>query len=262
MNKERVMERVQEHKDFLVRECGFKEELILGVFLYGSQNYGFATDDSDVDTKAIVFPTLHDLSLGKPMVSKEYHLPNGEHCEVKDLREMVANYKKQNMNFIETLYTEFKWVNPLYKDYWERFFERFKEDFAHFDEWKTVYSAACQGAHRQSITPKRVHNAKRILTFLDLYTEGVPYKECMNLYLHDPELAEELRKIKFNLENYTQEELNVMYDKAVAKLETYVETYRNVSHTVNEKTLNILETSTNLLFRGYLRRALNNYWLK
>lgn len=40
---------------------------VYGVFLYGSQNYGTDTEQSDVDAKAIIVPSFHELVLKKPV---------------------------------------------------------------------------------------------------------------------------------------------------------------------------------------------------
>ena len=63
-----TMERVRKHYNMVIEKYG--EDNVLGVFLYGSQNYHTDTKDSDVDTKAILIPTLEDLCLRRP-VSKE-----------------------------------------------------------------------------------------------------------------------------------------------------------------------------------------------
>ena len=181
---------LQEHRNAILN-AGFKEENILGIFAYGSQNYGVATDNSDWDTKAVIVPSFEELVL-QPPVSRELQLGNGEHCEVKDIREMVNNYKKQNINFIETLYTEYKWINPLYAPYWKTFFENNKEEIAHYDRYKTVQSICGQAKHilKQNLTDgKKVGNGYRLLHFLEKYIAGADYIDC--IFLSD----EERRKI-------------------------------------------------------------------
>ena len=95
---------LKEHKQAIL-DKGYKEEQLLGIFLYGSQNYGCETEESDVDTKAIYIPTFEELCFDDP-VSKEIQLKNDEHCEIKDIREMVKNFQKQNINFLEILFTD------------------------------------------------------------------------------------------------------------------------------------------------------------
>ena len=52
--KNNARNRVKEHYMYLL--ANYPERSILGVFLYGSQNYNLATENSDVDTKAIYIP--------------------------------------------------------------------------------------------------------------------------------------------------------------------------------------------------------------
>ena len=56
LNREPILKRLQEHWDYAVRQ-GVDPDRIVGVFLYGSQNYGFANSDSDVDSKLIIVPS-------------------------------------------------------------------------------------------------------------------------------------------------------------------------------------------------------------
>ena len=109
------MKRVQEHYDYLEKK-GFE---IVFLALQGSQNYGLDVYDedymSDVDTKAVILPSFEDFVYNREPKSKTLVLENNEHIDVKDIRVMFETYKKQNVNFIETLFTEFKIVNQNIK---------------------------------------------------------------------------------------------------------------------------------------------------
>ena len=183
------------HKQNLLRK-GYKEENILGIFAYGSQNYNLATENSDWDTKAIIIPSFRDLVLEKP-VSEQIEIYNiyngiyccdkdstGEHCEVKDIREMVNMFKKQNINFIEILFTEYKWVNPIYADLWKKYFENNRERIAYYDMGKALESICGQSLHTIKQNPadgKKIANAYRLYLFLRKYLQEKPYQECIIL---------------------------------------------------------------------------------
>jgi len=96
----------------------YPEGSILGVFLYGSQNYNFSWEGSDIDAKAIYIPTMKEIALLKQPISKEYHMSNGAHVEVKDIRLMWQMWKKQNMNFVEVLFTDYYLIHKWYTDKW------------------------------------------------------------------------------------------------------------------------------------------------
>ena len=65
MFNQKVQDEIQKHYDKLI-ELGYN---VVGVFLYGSQNYELDYEGSDVDSKAIVLPTLSDIVLNKQPVS-------------------------------------------------------------------------------------------------------------------------------------------------------------------------------------------------
>ena len=211
-----IEERLQAHYDFVCEH--YNEDQILGVFLYGSQNYNTHTFHSDVDTKAIYIPTLAELSFDKP-VSKELVLPNGEHCEVKDIREMVKNFKKQNINFVEVLFTEYYILNVKFEELWNKYFINNREKIAVYDVNVAVRSMSHQALHtiRQNPKdPKKISNALRLLYFLQGYMRGDSYIKCLQ---GDTLRANYLKAVKNNL--YGEEALKPMVDYAIIALDEY-----------------------------------------
>ena len=118
----KTIERLKEHMQEVINR-GYDEERILGIFLYGSQNYGFATEKSDVDSRVIIFPTFEEFCLQKDWVSKTIELENGEHIDIKDIRLMHDCFRKQNINFIEILFTKYRYLNPEYKSLYQPMFD-------------------------------------------------------------------------------------------------------------------------------------------
>jgi hypothetical protein len=117
MNRdEKIMKRMQEHYDYIT-SLGYN---VVALFLQGSQNYNLDlyTDEymSDIDTKAIVLPTLDDLIAGNKMVSTTYDYQN-EHVDAKDIRIMVEMWIKENPSYLELLFTDFKIINPIFEKY-------------------------------------------------------------------------------------------------------------------------------------------------
>ena len=159
----------------------FPETTVLGVFLYGSQNYNIATENSDVDTVAIVIPTFKELVLNSP-VSKEIHFENGEHCVVKDIREVVKQWKKQSLNYLEILFTDYYFVDPLWKKDWNCFVE-IREDIASINKNLTIKSIAGQAKHtfiQNRFDKKKQANALRMYYFLKAFLYyNKSYKECL-----------------------------------------------------------------------------------
>ena len=79
-----VIDRVREHYNEALTY--FPEDRIVGIFLQGSQNYGLATPQSDVDTKLIVTPTFRDIAMNRKPVSTTHIRANEEHIDFKDIR--------------------------------------------------------------------------------------------------------------------------------------------------------------------------------
>ena len=108
MIHQKVMESIKEQYLALPKEPIF-------IAHYGSYNYGMETENSDVDTKAMIAPSMRDVILGKKMVSKVYQMNEIDQCDVKDLRLMIQNFQKQNINFLEILFTPYHYINPKYE---------------------------------------------------------------------------------------------------------------------------------------------------
>ena len=176
---------IEKHQQVLL-EYGFKEENILGIFVYGSQNYNLDTPTSDWDTKAIVVPTFDEVLFDKPIsttIDIQRNDNKWEHCEVKDIREFIKMFEKQNINFIEILFTEYKWVNPKFQKLWKDYFINNKEEIARYDINQTIRSIVGQTKHTIKQNPtngKKIANGYRLLRFLDKYTDGkYSYSECI-----------------------------------------------------------------------------------
>ena len=188
-----IMEQVKRHYDEACKL--FPEDRIVGVFLQGSQNYGLDYEGSDIDTKCIVLPTLDDLIFNRKPVSTTHVLPNEEHLDLKDVRLYFQTFRKQNLNFMEILFTKYKIVNPLYEQYWNRLIEN-NEQIAHYNPVgavKTMKGIAMEKYHamehrypskvdiidKYHYDGKQLHHLLRVREYLIRYINGEPYKDCL-----------------------------------------------------------------------------------
>ena len=181
------------------------EDRIIGVFLQGSQNYGLDYEGSDIDTKCILAPTWEDLCFNRKAVSTTHILDNEEHLDAKDIRLYFQCFRKQNLNFLEILFTPYKIINPLYREFWNELIEN-NEAIAHYDPVgavKTMKGIAMEKFHameheypskieliqKYGYDPKQLHHLIRVDEYLGRYIEGVPYADCLiseqSDYLHD-----------------------------------------------------------------------------
>ncbi len=181
----KILSALQYWHDRLSQEYG--ENHILNIALYGSQNYNIDTPYSDIDVKAIYVPSRDEAILESNWLSKEYHNINNEHCEIKDIREMCKMYKKQNLNFLETLVTEYRWDNPKYKDIINTFKTK-ANDIAYYDMRYGVKSTCGQAISTIKQFRNNPNDLKKfakviyLYIYLNKYQEGGNYSSilCIN----------------------------------------------------------------------------------
>ena len=133
MFKQEVQNQIQQHYDKLI-SLGYN---VVGVFLYGSQNYELDYSGSDVDSKAIILPTLNDIVFNRQPVSTTLDMGNGCLCDVKDIRKMFECFKKQNINFVELLFTQYYILNPIYEELFAPMFDN-AEKIARYNNYASV----------------------------------------------------------------------------------------------------------------------------
>lgn len=150
---------------------------------------------SDIDTKVVILPSFEDIVLNKEPKSTTIVLENNEHIDVKDIRVMFETYKKQNVNFIETIFTEFKIVNPKYKELVQPLFDN-NEEIAHINYNQALrcmagmsmeklkalqhpYPTIIDKIEKFGYDPKQLHHILRMNDFIIKYSQGKPYKECL-----------------------------------------------------------------------------------
>lgn len=193
LRKAQIMKRLQEHYDEALEY--FPENRIVGIFLQGSQNYGLDYEGSDIDTKLIVVPSLEDIVLNKKPVSTTHVRANDEHIDFKDVCLYMDTFKKQNLNFLEILFTPFRIINPMYADEWNRLVEA-REEIARMNEFRAVKSMkgiALEKFHAMEhrypskidiideygYDGKQVSHLIRVDDYLERYIKGERYESCL-----------------------------------------------------------------------------------
>lgn len=162
-----------------LKKRGYKP---LYIGLYGSDNYHLNTAESDYDFKAIVAPTIKDFIKGK-QVSTTIELPFGL-CDVKNPQNMFNCWRKQNINFLEILFTNCCLFNDnLFYDLREM-----REEIARWRPLNNVmciYGMACEKYHalfheypsnkgkieKYGYDSKQLHHLLRLQYFIGDYFE-------------------------------------------------------------------------------------------
>lgn len=177
-----TMKRVREHYE--IAKSIFPEDLIIGVFLYGSQNYNMGDEQSDVDTKVLVVPSLADVVCARRPVAFEHHCDNGEHISFVDVREFVHQLLKQNPNSLEILFTDYFVINPPFKGVWY-FIWSHREDFARINPHKAVNTMRHMANANYHQMEKNGFDHKKLATMFRLekaiydYTIGCRYEHVL-----------------------------------------------------------------------------------
>ena len=175
-----------------LRKRGFRP---IYLALCGSQNYKLENSQSDVDTKAMVLPSLRDIVLNKKPVSRTITLENGEQCDVKDMRLMLENFKKQNINFLEILFTEHYFMDEEFKHELTRL-RTYREEIAHYNKLLAVkcmrgmafqklkvmehpYPTTLDKIEKYGYDPKQLHHIARMREFMSRYVRNEPFEKCL-----------------------------------------------------------------------------------
>lgn len=186
-----IDERIKRHLAVVQEKYGDRVVFISAV---GSMNYGLFTETSDVDTKAVILPTYEELVLKKPeSVTLQI---DDEQCSVKDLRVYINELKKQGINVLETLVTNYYLVNGKFLNQVEQL-RSWAEEICHYDENKFLSStigAACPYARRWNLAYKNylesdnepaldyksACNIVRLYNTIHAYVQGENFKSAIN----------------------------------------------------------------------------------
>lgn len=209
-----ILIRLRDHYDESLEN--FNENQIVGLFLQGSQNYELDLPGSDIDTKLIVVPSFKDIALVRKPVSTTHLRANEEHIDFKDIRLYMETFRKQNLNFLEILFTPFTMINSIYFDQWDRLMEA-RESIARMNPWRAVKSMkgialekyhAMEHAYPSKVDvlakygydPKQLHHLVRVDNYLTRYIAGESYEDCLIPKDNMKEFLLELKRGKWPLD--------------------------------------------------------------
>ena len=242
---QRIMARMQEHLVPVLEHCrgGW-----VGLFLQGSQNYGLDYEGSDIDTKAIMLPSFSDFVLNaKPLI-----------------RLMFDCIKKQNVNFVEILFTPYSIINPEYADLFQPVLDA-REEIARYNNYAGMncivgmalekqkamehpYPATMDKIEIFGYDPKQLHHALRLREFMTRYEAGEPYAEC--LISHQ---CEHLKEVKRGC--YSLEEARALMSAAIQSMTEDKKRYMDtVPVSINQHANEVLQKATvEILKRSFLK---------
>lgn len=194
---EEIQAKVQKHYDFL-KSLGLN---VVAIFAQGSMNYGLYIQEgnykSDVDTKAIILPTLDDLVKGNKMISKKYDF-EGEQIDVKDIRVMVDMWEKSNPSYLEILFTKYRVINPSYENFINQIlninndivkmnFPQLAKCIRGMSKEKVValkkpFPSLIDKIERFGYDPKQLHHILRLNKLIkDIFVNNIPFGDALEI---------------------------------------------------------------------------------
>lgn len=226
----------------------------VGLFLQGSQNYDLDYEGSDIDTKVIVLPSFTDFVLNRKPVSTTHIMENNEHLDFKDIRLMFDCIKKQNVNFVEILFTRYMILNPKYEDLFQSVLDA-REDIARYNNYAGVnclvgmalekqkamehpYPATMDKIERFGYDPKQLHHALRMREFMTRYLAGVSYEDCLISAQHD--YLMDVKRGCCTLEQ-ARELMSKAIETMISDKKNYMDTHPPI---INKHAEEVLQTAT------------------
>lgn len=255
-----VLDRVEEH---LIETLQFyHENQVVCIALQGSQNYNLQTSNSDVDTKLILTPSLNDLIFNCKPVSTTHIRDNDEHTDWKDIRLMLQTFKKQNLNFIEILFSPWIITNRDYLSEWRELVDN-RELIARYNPAAAVktmrgiamekyyamehpYPSKLDILAKYGYDFKQLHHLCRVEEFLERYINGEKYQDC----LHSNKTSY-LIDVKTGL--YNLEEARVVANHTLSHIE---ELYEYSKTFLRDKPLQEAEDLLNEVQEKIMRKAI------
>ena len=234
-----IMERMAEHCN--EAKTIVPEQHIVLIAIQGSQNYGLDYEGSDVDTKCIITPTFKDIALARKPMSTTHVRENDEHIDLKDIRLYIQTFRKQNLNFLEILYTPYFWLpNEHFAKQWFRLVDA-REEITHYDPVRSVksmlgiasekynamehhYPARMAWIEKYGYDPKQLCHLLRVSEYLDRYLAGESYGDC--LLTKQAEYLKEVKQGLFKLE-VAREIAADIYNKIYDKCNKFIEKHKN-----------------------------------
>lgn len=220
-----IQTKIERTWDFCIKEFGL--ERLISLCHHGSFNYDLALPDSDADAKLIIAPTWDDIIHDRKPLSTTIQGPYGD-INVTDIRLYIdTNLRKQNFNFLETLFTPFYCVNPDYADIWMQLID-YREAIAHYKPEEAIRTMMDQVRNQimrwnKFDNNKTLYHLLRITHALRTYLDNERFEDTLAPKGEDREFIMAVRLGKFG-----QEEMQKIFDRISQEAMSYHGAGRNV----------------------------------
>lgn len=234
MNKEEIFKELGNRKKIL-EEKGYR---VIYIGLYGSQNYNLDDEESDIDVKAIILPSLQDIVFRK-VTSKTIECENGN-IDVKDLITYYDVIKKGNFSYVEAIDTEYSIGDKYIKELFKQFRPNLKSILGAMHEKRKAltheYPSKVNEIKKWGFDPKQYHHILRLQTLLEFNV----YTESSLSYLgYKNEAKEKMINLKRNKDNLSKKYVEKESDYLIENAKTLIpEDYKyevvNIDEEINK----------------------------
>lgn len=195
--------------------------------LIGSQNYGLASEDSDIDTYSIIFPNLTDYVIGTEPYSKEFDMEDGK-CVVRDARLAFHSLRKSNPNSLEVFVTPYKIYNKKYEDLLKLWLKEDHVKALTHANWKQMVDAiagTARGLHGRNMSAgKKYAHCLRLKSMLETYLDL--NRSTIFYLLPSQEVIDKARAAKFGVQDEKHIKLyNDLSDNIAASLSEFAKSF-------------------------------------
>ena len=217
MRREQIYIRLREYKKIL-EEKGFN---VIYIGLYGGQNYNVDDEQSDIDCKAIILPSLHDIIFRK-VTSTTIELETGA-IDVKDIITFYNVIRKGNFSYIEAIDTTYSIGDKYIKELFRQIRPSLKSMLgAMYEKRKALtheYPSKEFEFQKWGFDPKQYHHIIRlfdILSYINVTGKQISYLE------YQGSARKFMIDEKRNKNNYTKEQVEQSSDHIIGLAKSFI----------------------------------------
>lgn len=269
IRKEKVFKSIKLHLNELKRLRPQYEWIMIAH--QGSFNYNLDLDTeeykSDVDTVAVVLPSFDDFIDNKNYISETIILDNNEHIDVKDIRLITELFKKQNIKYLEILHTEFRILNPKYKEIILENWLNQANSICRYDPERLVtctfgmakekekalehpYEGLKDKIAKYGYDGKQLHHIIRLAYFLSAYIDSkCDFQYALNANYYGDNRKYELDCAKLN--KYILSNARDISDYYIGKITEMREAFINECEDISDKVDILLQYTISKVFKCY-----------
>lgn len=154
------------------------EDRLFGIFVIGPALYGIAEAAEQIKTIAGYIPTEDDLYFSIPQ-RKDFIHTDGSVTLLTDLRCLLSLFKEQDINIMESIFSDYRIINPRYEEDYIKYILNNKEVIFKYEPYRRIDNAIARGFI--AIDKKNFVEAVRIRFACEEYVNGTSIADCICL---------------------------------------------------------------------------------